>query len=95
LASDRFQRQYRHEFGTDSFVGLYSAFVCRRIASSIFAAVLAFLNVKGYPFVWHASVLLFLLVFFGMRYAKSKKFMPAGLMILLTLAALISGMLLR
>jgi len=36
----------------------------------------------------------FLLVFFGMRFAKSKKFMPGGLMTILSIAALI-GLLLK
>jgi uncharacterized membrane protein (UPF0136 family) len=33
-------------------------------------------------------ILIFLVVFFGLRFAKSKKFMPAGLMSVLTAATL-------
>jgi uncharacterized membrane protein (UPF0136 family) len=33
-------------------------------------------------------ILIFLVVFFGLRFAKSKKFMPAGLMSILTAATL-------
>lgn len=43
------------------------------------------LNVKYLPEI----LIGFLLVFFGLRFMKSKKFMPAGLMTLLSIAALI------
>ncbi len=33
-------------------------------------------------------ILVFLLVFFGMRFAKSKKFMPGGMMTILTVVTL-------
>ena len=60
------------------------------IMSSVFAAILILIaiNVIQYP---HAAdfVLVFLLVFFAMRLAKSKKFMPNGLMSVITLAALV------
>jgi uncharacterized membrane protein (UPF0136 family) len=39
--------------------------------------------------------LLFLLVFFGMRLAKSKKMMPNGMMVILTIVALALPYLLR
>ena len=59
------------------------------IASSIFAAILA-LCATGIISYRHSAdiVLAFLLVFFGMRFAKSKKFMPNGMMLILTIAAL-------
>jgi uncharacterized membrane protein (UPF0136 family) len=61
------------------------------ISSVVFAVLLA-LFVTG---VWRwpigADILLaLLLVVFVMRYAKGKKFMPAGLMIILTVLALAS-----
>jgi uncharacterized membrane protein (UPF0136 family) len=40
------------------------------------------------PTVLADILLLVLLVFFGLRFAKGKKFMPAGLMTLLTVVAL-------
>lgn len=61
------------------------------IASVAFAIPLALCaaNVIKAPVV--ADVLLgFLAVFFGMRFAKSKKFMPGGLMALLSLIALVA-----
>jgi uncharacterized membrane protein (UPF0136 family) len=57
--------------------------------SVIFAALLSLCaaNVIVQPYV--AEILLaLLLVVFGMRLAKTKKFMPAGLMLVLTLATL-------
>ena len=60
------------------------------IMASVFAALLALcaLNLLAVP--WLADALLgFLLVFFGMRFAKGKKFMPNGLMTGLTIAALL------
>ena len=43
-----------------------------------------------------ADVLLaFLLVFFGMRFAKSKKFMPNGMMAILSAAALAGHLLIK
>lgn len=58
------------------------------IASSLFGAVLALFALDVLPFNYHPAVLAFLLVFFGMRLAKSKKFMPNGLMVILTILAL-------
>ena len=60
------------------------------IASVAFAIPLSLCaaNVITAPRV--ADVLLgFLLVFFGMRFAKSKKFMPGGLMAIASAAALV------
>lgn len=61
------------------------------IASSIFAVVLAMFALEIFPFRYHLIVLGVLLVFFGKRYMKSKKFMPAGLMVVLTVGALVLG----
>jgi uncharacterized membrane protein (UPF0136 family) len=60
------------------------------IASGIFAAILAVfcLNAAVFPYVW--IILLVLLLFFGKRFLRSKKFMPSGLMAFLTLALLIA-----
>lgn len=59
------------------------------IASSIFAAILA-LCATGVIGWAHAAdvVLAFLLVFFGMKFAKGKKFMPSGMMCILTVVTL-------
>lgn len=59
------------------------------IASSIFAAVLALFALDLIPFRYCWTVLAFLLLFFGMRFSKSKKFMPNGMMAILTLVFLI------
>ncbi len=60
------------------------------IASCVFAAILS-LCATGIIFQRYVAdiVLAFLLVFFGMRLAKSKKFMPNGMMVILTLVALV------
>lgn len=60
------------------------------IASVSFAAVLS-LSATGVIFQSYVAdiVLAFLLVFFGMKLAKSKKFMPSGLMVILTVLALV------
>lgn len=59
------------------------------IASSIFAAVLALCALNIIAFAYAADiVLVFLLVFFGMRFAKGRKFMPAGMMCILTVVTL-------
>jgi uncharacterized membrane protein (UPF0136 family) len=60
------------------------------IASLAFAAalILCALGVLAPPII--ADILLVaLFIVFGMRFAKTKKFMPAGLMIVLTIAALL------
>jgi len=59
------------------------------IMSVVFAAllILCAAGIIFQPYV--ADILLaVLLVVFGMRLAKTKKFMPAGMMLVLTLAAL-------
>lgn len=59
------------------------------IASVSFAAVLS-LSATGIILQRSVAdiVLAILLVFFGMRLAKSKKFMPNGMMLILTITAL-------
>lgn len=60
------------------------------IMASVFAALLSLctLNLLAAPRLAD-GLLLFLLVFFGMRFAKGKKFMPNGLMAVLTAATLV------
>jgi uncharacterized membrane protein (UPF0136 family) len=60
------------------------------IMSVSFAAALA-LAMRGIIFQPHVIDILLaaLLVVFGIRLAKTKKFMPAGMMLVLTLAALV------
>jgi uncharacterized membrane protein (UPF0136 family) len=59
------------------------------IMSALFAAALA-LCATGVIRVPHLAEFLvgFLLVFFGVRFAKGKKFMPSGLMLVLSAAVL-------
>ena len=61
-----------------------------------FAAVLS-LCALGVITLPHAAdyTLIFLLLFFGMRFAKSKKFMPMGLMAIATVVTLALRQLLR
>lgn len=60
------------------------------IASSIFAAVLALCALGILPGSRSADIVLgILVVFFGMRFAKSKKFMPSGMMAVVTIVALV------
>lgn len=65
------------------------------IASVTFGAILSLFALNLLPFPHHVWVLLFLLVFFGMRLAKSKKMMPNGMMVILTILALALPYLLR
>ena len=60
------------------------------IMSAIFALLLTLVAAGTIAIPWAAEVLLvILLVVFIARYAKTKKFMPAGLMILLTAVFLV------
>lgn len=60
------------------------------IASSIFAVALAMVNLNLVNIRHLADILLgLLIVVFAMRYAKTKKFMPAGMMIILTVVTLV------
>lgn len=65
------------------------------IASVTFGAILSLFALNLLPFRHHVWVLLFLLIFFGMRLAKSKKMMPNGMMVILTVLALALPYLLR
>ena len=60
------------------------------LMSAVFAAALAACAL-GLVNVPHLAdgLLVFLLLFFGMRFAKGRKFMPNGLMTVLTIAALV------
>jgi uncharacterized membrane protein (UPF0136 family) len=59
------------------------------ISSVIFAVILALFAAQVIPWPPGADiVLLLLVVVFLMRYIKTKKFMPSGLLIVLTLLAL-------
>ena len=58
------------------------------IASSIFAAVLALFALDIFPLEMYWVILLVLLLFFGNRFRRSKKFMPAGMMAIVTLIVL-------
>ena len=59
------------------------------IASSIFAAILLLFVFNILPFAYNWIVLVFLLVFFGKRFAQSKKMMPNGMMAALTILVLV------
>jgi uncharacterized membrane protein (UPF0136 family) len=60
------------------------------IASAAFAGALALFNTGVINWPPAADVLLvLLLVVFGIRYGKTKKFIPAGMMIILTAATLV------
>lgn len=60
------------------------------IMSTAFAAVLILCQLRMIP-VSHLAdiVLIFLLIFFTVRFSKSRKFMPNGLMSIITFIALI------
>ena len=59
------------------------------IASTIFAVII-FLFIFGVlPIAYVWTVLAFLILFFGMRFAKGKKFMPNGMMLILTIVTLV------
>ncbi len=58
------------------------------IASSVFALPLILAALGILPAVVADGVIAFLLVFMGVKFAKSKKFMPSGLMVVLSVLAL-------
>jgi uncharacterized membrane protein (UPF0136 family) len=58
------------------------------IASSLFALPLILAALGILPAVAADGVIGFLLVFMGVKFAKSKNFMPSGLMVILSIAAL-------
>ena len=60
------------------------------IMSSIFALLLALYNLGKIDVKYFPEILIgLLIVIFGIRLAKTKKFMPAGLMLILSVAVLI------
>jgi uncharacterized membrane protein (UPF0136 family) len=64
------------------------------ITSACFAGILILCNVglifqPDMAYILETGVLVFLMVFFAFRLTKSKKFMPNGLMAVLTLATLL------
>jgi len=59
------------------------------IASSIFAAVLALFALNLLPFRYCWIILFVLLLFFGKRFLKGKKFMPNGMMAVLTIVTMV------
>ncbi len=60
------------------------------IASAVFAGALALVNTGVINWPPAADVLLGILILvFALRFAKTKKFMPAGMMIILTAATLV------
>ena len=60
------------------------------ISSVVFAVLLALFAAGIVSWRPGADILMvLLLIVFGIRYAKTKKFMPSGLMIVLTLAAMV------
>jgi len=66
------------------------------IVSSIFAALLALCNTAIIRPFYIADILVgLLLVVFGMRFAKGRKFMPSGLMLGLSAATLAALLWLR
>ena len=59
------------------------------IASTIFAVVI-FLFIFGVlPIAYAWTVVAFLILFFGSRFARGRKFMPNGLMLVLSIVTLI------
>lgn len=58
------------------------------IASSIFAAVLALFALNIFPLAYSSVILFVLLLFFGKKFWKGRKFMPSGMMAVITLIAL-------
>ena len=58
------------------------------ITSVIFALLLSLCALGVWPFHYSLWILAVLLLFFGWRLLKSRKFMPSGLMVILTILAL-------
>jgi len=59
------------------------------IASTIFAAIIFLFIFDVLPIAYAWTVVAFLILFFGMRFAKGKKFMPNGLMLVLSIVTLV------
>jgi uncharacterized membrane protein (UPF0136 family) len=59
------------------------------LASLLFGALLSLVAMGALqPPVWADGILVFLLLFFGLRFAKTRKMMPGGMMTILTILAL-------
>jgi uncharacterized membrane protein (UPF0136 family) len=58
------------------------------IASTTFAVVIFLFIFNILPIAYAWTVVAFLILFFGMRFAKSRKFMPNGLMLVLSIVTL-------
>ena len=65
------------------------------IMSVAFAVPLALSLVLKWPDAVSLGLLGFLAAFFGMRFAKGKKFMPAGLMLILSVVTLVLRLVLK
>lgn len=63
------------------------------IASTIFAVILLLFVIDVFPLDLAWTVLAFLVLFFGMRFAKGRKFMPNGMMLVLTAVTLVATLL--
>ena len=59
------------------------------IASTIFAVIIFLFIFDVLPIAYAWTVVAFLILFFGMRFAKGRKFMPNGLMLVLSIVTLI------
>jgi uncharacterized membrane protein (UPF0136 family) len=59
------------------------------IASTAFAVVIFLFIFKVFPIEYAWTVVAFLILFFGSRFARSKKFMPNGLMLILSIITLV------
>ena len=59
------------------------------IASTAFALVIFLFIFNVIPIQYAWTVLAFLVLFFGSRFARSKKFMPNGMMAILSIVTLI------
>lgn len=58
------------------------------IASTTFAVVIFLFIFNILPIAYAWTVVAFLILFFGMRFAKGRKFMPNGLMLVLSIVTL-------
>jgi uncharacterized membrane protein (UPF0136 family) len=59
------------------------------IASTLFAIVIFLFIFNVLPIAYAWTVVAFLILFFGMRFVKGRKFMPNGFMLILSIVALI------
>lgn len=59
------------------------------IASTAFAVVIFLFIFNVFPIEYAWTVIAFLILFFGMRFVKGRKFMPNGMMLILSIVTLI------